>query len=116
MKAALVALSLLCSAAESLVAGPFEDGLSALEGGNYRSAMRLLRPLAAGGDAKAQYRIGVMYEEGRGVPVNYAEAVGWHLQAADQGNAEAQNRLGFLYLYGRGVSNVAGCGGSETCP
>jgi uncharacterized protein len=97
MKAALFALGILCSAAESLVAGPFEDGLNALEAGKYGAAMRLLR-------AKAQYRIGVIYEEGRGVPVNYTEALGWLLQAADQGNAEAQNRIGFLYFYGRGVS------------
>jgi uncharacterized protein len=75
-----------------------------LDGGNYERAMRLLRPLAAEGDARAQYRIGVMHEEGRGVPVDYAEAVGWLLQAADQGNADAQNHLGFLYLYGRGVT------------
>jgi uncharacterized protein len=66
--------------------------------------MRLLRPLAAGGDARAQYSVGVMYEEGLGVPIDYTEALGWLLQAADQGNAEAKNHLGFLYLYGRGVS------------
>jgi hypothetical protein len=57
-KATLVMLSLLCGVTESVVAGPFEDGLSALEGGNYATAMRLLRPLAAGGDARAQYRMG----------------------------------------------------------
>jgi TPR repeat protein len=104
LKATLVVLSLLCGVAESAVGGPFEDGLKALEGGNYRTAMRLWRPLAAGGHARAQYNVGVMYEEGLGVPIDYTEAVGWLLQAAEQGNAEAKNHLGFLYLYGRGVS------------
>jgi TPR repeat protein len=104
LKAILVVLSLLCGVVESVVAGPFEEGLNALEGGNYGTAMRLLRPLAAGGDATAQYNVGAMYEEGLGVPIDYTEAVGWLLQAAEQGNSEAKNHLGFLYLYGRGVS------------
>jgi TPR repeat protein len=104
LRATLVVLGLFCSIAVPVFATPFEDGLNALEGGNYKTAMRLLRPLAAAGDARAQFRIGVMYVEGRGVPVDYSEAVGWLLQAADQGNTDAQNHLGFLYLYGRGVS------------
>jgi uncharacterized protein len=104
-KCAIALLIVSCGGvAGSVVAGPFEDGLHALDSGNYESAMRLLRPLAAEGDARAQYTIGVMYEEGRGVPREYSEAVGWLLQAADQGNADAQNHLGFLYLYGRGVT------------
>ena len=103
-KSAIAVLILVCGVAVSVAAGPLEDGVHALEGGNYANAMRLLRPLAAGGDARAQYRIGVMYEKGRGIPVDYSEAVVWFLRAADQGNAEAQNHLGFLYLYGRGVA------------
>jgi uncharacterized protein len=98
----LVALSLLCGAAGSAIAAPFEEGLKAFEGGNYPTAMRLLRPLAGEGNARAQYNVGVMYEECLGVPIDYT--VGWLLQAAEQGNSEAKNHLGFLYLYGRGVS------------
>jgi TPR repeat protein len=45
-----------------------------------------------------------MYEEGLGVPIDYTEALGWLLQAADQENAEAKNRLGLIYYYGRGVA------------
>jgi uncharacterized protein len=104
LKATLVVLSLLYCGAGSVVAQPAEGGFKAFEGGNYPTAMRLLRPLAAEGDARAQYNVGVMYEEGLGVPIDYTEAVGWLLQAAEQGNSEAKNHLGFLYLYGRGVS------------
>jgi uncharacterized protein len=104
LKATLVVLSLLCGAAGSVVAEPFNEGLKAFEGGNYPTAMRLLRPLAAEGDAKAQYNVGVMYEEGLGVSIDYTEAVGWLLQAAERGNSEAKIHMGFLYLYGRGVS------------
>jgi TPR repeat protein len=101
LKATLVILSLLYCGAGSVVAQPSEGGFKAFEGGNYPTAMRLLRPLAAEGDARAQYNVGVMYEEGLGVPIDYTEAVGWLLQAAEQGNSEAKNHLGFLYLYGR---------------
>jgi TPR repeat protein len=67
LKATLVALSLLCGAAGPVSAEPFEEGLKAFEGGNYPAAMHLLRPLAAEGYAKAQYKVGVMYEEGLGL-------------------------------------------------
>ena len=102
-KCAIAMFVLSCGVPGPVSAGPFEDGLHALEGGNYERAMRLLRPLAAEGDARAQYQIGVMHEEGWGVPRDYPEALGWLLRAADKANADAQNHLGFLYLYGRGV-------------
>ena len=38
-----------------------------------------------------------MYDEGQGVPQDYAEAVKWYRMAADQGNADAQSNLGFMY-------------------
>src|SRR5205807_420797 len=47
------------------------------------------------GDAKAQYGLGFMYREGRGVPRDDAEAVRWYRKAAEQGDAMAQHALGF---------------------
>jgi hypothetical protein len=44
-----------------------------------------------------------MYENGRGVPKVYQEAVKWYRLAADQGDASAQNNLGVMYENGRGV-------------
>jgi TPR repeat protein len=44
-----------------------------------------------------------MYEEGRGVPQDYAEAFQWFQLAADQELAEAQLSLGVMYDQGRGV-------------
>ena len=49
------------------------------------------------GDAEAQYLLGVMYDYGRGVPEDAAEAVKWTLKAAKQGFAKAQYSLGFMY-------------------
>jgi hypothetical protein len=59
--------------------------------------------LASRGDADSQNDVGRMYETGRGVAQNDAEAATWYRLAADQGNAKAQNNLGTLYAKGRGV-------------
>jgi len=59
--------------------------------------------LAEQGDASAQFNLGVMYDNGWGVPQNYTEAAKWYRQAAEQGQADAQNNLGVMYLQGQGV-------------
>jgi TPR repeat protein len=38
-----------------------------------------------------------MYEDGRGVPQNFTEAMRWYRMAADQGNATAQTIIGSMY-------------------
>lgn len=40
-----------------------------------------------------QYRLGVKYDSGDGVPQDYEEAVKWYRLAADQGDTDAQNNL-----------------------
>ena len=44
-----------------------------------------------------------MYESGRGVREDHAEAVRWYRLAADQGHANAQYVLGIRYENGSGV-------------
>ncbi len=46
----------------------------------------------------AQFSLGVMYENGEGVPQDYKEAVKWYRKAAEQGYAKAQYHLGFILL------------------
>ncbi len=48
-----------------------------------------------------------MYNNGEGVPQDYAQAVYWYRKAADQGNADAQLNLGRMYDNGRGVPQDA---------
>jgi TPR repeat protein len=43
------------------------------------------------------------YENGQGVPQDYAEAARWYRKAAEQGNAIAENSLGLMYYQGQGV-------------
>jgi hypothetical protein len=54
-------------------------------------------------NAVAQNNLGRLYQNGWGVPQDYAEAARWYHKAADQGNADAQNNLGWLYQNGWGV-------------
>ena len=62
-----------------------------------------LHKQAAQGIAWAQHNLGVLYDNGRGVPQDYVKARGWYEKAAAQGNAWAQHNLGVLYDNGRGV-------------
>eukprot|EP00040_Diaphanoeca_grandis_P014018 m.70926 g.70926 ORF g.70926 m.70926 type:complete len:312 (-) comp24287_c0_seq1:155-1090(-) len=52
----------------------------------------------------AQYTLGTMYNNGRGVEENHTMAVKYYTLAADQGLAGAQFGLGFMYAKGQGVT------------
>ena len=58
---------------------------------------------AEGGDALAQYLLGVAYLNGQGGAKDLAMAARWFERAAQQGNADAQHALGMMYLSGRGA-------------
>jgi len=75
---------------------PNEDGIAALDRGDYAEALRLLWPLAEQGDAEAQFRLGKLYVSGRGVQENYSLAEKWYRMAGEQGNADAQYGLAAL--------------------
>ena len=45
------------------------------------------------GDAKAQFNLAVMYENGTGLKKNREEAIKWYLKAAEQGHESAKTRL-----------------------
>ena len=55
------------------------------------------------GYASAQFSLGFMYVNGRGVAKDAAEAAKWYRKAADQGYADAQSSLGCMYDLGQGV-------------
>ena len=55
------------------------------------------------GYAGGQFNLGVLYNEGTGVPENDAKAVKWYRKAAEQGLIEAQYNLGVTYIKGAGV-------------
>ncbi len=77
LRASLASWLIIAMLTGTAAAGPFDDAASAYGRGDYAAAMRLLRPLADQGDARAQNYLGVMYQIGQGVPQDYAEAVNW---------------------------------------
>ena len=60
------------------------DASDAFQRGDFATALRLYRPLAERGDAKAQYVLGRMYAKGQGVQKDYALAYMWFNLAAAQ--------------------------------
>jgi len=86
----------------SAIAG-LSEGIEAIVKGDYAAAVRELRPLAERGDAEAQYRLGRMYEFGKGVALDMVQALVWLRKSAAQGNASAQLELGVMYAMGEGV-------------
>jgi TPR repeat protein len=67
------------------VAGPWEDGMASYNRGDYVPAIRLFRPLAEQGNAKAQSLLGVMYRRGEGVARSSVRAFIWFSRAAARG-------------------------------
>ena len=81
----------------------FQKGLNAAEKGDFITALREWLPLAYQGDRDAQYNLGIIYDNGHGVPEDDTEATRWYRLAADQGHVNGQFNLGVMYGYGFGV-------------
>ena len=95
-------IALLC--ADAVHAGDYEDGKAAYERRDYTTALTKFRSAAQQGSASAQFSLGLMYDEGKGVAQDFKEAVRWYKLAAAQGNAKAQFNLGISYGKGEGVA------------
>ena len=98
-----LAILYLLGTSSFAAANPFDDASAAYERGDYVLAIKLFRPLAEQGNQWAQRRLGLIYAEGKGVPLDYQEAVKWYRLAAAQGNPSAQINLGVMYTNGTGV-------------
>jgi TPR repeat protein len=92
-KRAIVAGAAQLLAGLPAFAGPWEDGMAAYNRGDYMPAIRLFRPLAEQGNAKALSVLGVMFRRGEGVAKNPARAHMWFSLAAARGDAGAKAEL-----------------------
>jgi TPR repeat protein len=65
----------------------------------YKRTYEWFTAAANRGSAEAQYRLGMMYHEGKSkvVPQDHKKAIEWLKKAADQGYAEAQYNLSLMY-------------------
>jgi TPR repeat protein len=86
------------------ISADLDEGEKAFHAGNYKLAIARLKPLAERGGARAQWYLGNMYEQGRGVQQDYREATRWYLMSAEQGDADSQSHLGYLYENGLGAA------------
>jgi hypothetical protein len=71
---------------------------------DFAEAARLCRLKAAQGDHDAEFDLGVMLREGRGVEKDNEQAVQWFRRAATQGHSRAQFSLGLMLQEGQGVA------------
>jgi TPR repeat protein len=127
--ALLTTLLVLVAAATTATAGTYADAQTAYRKGDYATALKLYRPLAQRGDARAQDAIGGMYARGEGgLPKDDAEALHWFQMAdderkglkayneggyatalrifrplADRGQILAEYLIGLMYANGQGV-------------
>lgn len=62
-----------------------------------------IRKAAKAGNAEAQFRLGVMYGNGDGVPLDYGQAREWLEKAVVQGHENAVITLAWMYANGTGV-------------
>jgi TPR repeat protein len=81
----------------------FKAGIDAYNRGDFAAALKEWQPIADGGDAHAQYNLGMLYARGQGVPQDYPRAAEWYRKAAEQGVAAAQYNLGLMCANGQGV-------------
>src|SRR5437660_391641 len=85
-----------------------EDALAAYSRGDYKTALKLLGPMAEDGNTFAEFTIGKMYVYGEGVSKDPKRGAVFIQKAADKGLAIAQYHMGRLYTEGLGVPKDPG--------
>ena len=77
IRTALLTAIIVLGVGGAAVAEPVEDAFAAAQRGDFETALRLWRPLADQGYAKAQFNLGIMYDNGEGVPESDVQAYKW---------------------------------------
>ncbi len=82
--------------ATGLWSGEFDTAVTEYNQGNYIKALDAFYVLAKEGHPKAQFNVGLIYANGKGVNKDSYQAMVWYKKAAKQGNAAAQYNLAKL--------------------
>ena len=85
----LLSLTFLFLFSSVVFGDDFQDGFDAHQKEDYRTAPRLWLPLAEQGHASAQFNLGLMYEDGQGVPQDYVSAHMWMNLSGSNGHKDA---------------------------
>jgi TPR repeat protein len=94
-----MALALLLWGPRPAVAG-FDEGVTALQAGQYAVALDIWQKSAEAGDAKSQYGLGYLYQFGLGTDPDNTQAKAWYEKAAAQNEPDALFALGLMYESG----------------
>ncbi len=89
-------------AAQTALAYCYDLGMHVKPDG--KASIGLLTKAATQGYAPAEYELGRIYLYGRGIPIDYAQALVWESKAAEKGDPRAQRDLAFIYERGFGVT------------
>ena len=81
----------------------FQQAMRAYIAGEFAEMLRLMKQLSDQGYAKAQSKLGWIYERGIGVKVNYKKALELYQKSKNKDDGFAYVRLGFMYQRGVGV-------------
>ena len=104
---ALLLLFPVCVSANGPLEAGDDDyarGGDALEAGKLDEAAKFFQRAAKQDHPLAAYQLGVMYENGEGMPQDFAAAARWYHVSAKRHWGYAPTRLGLLYLWGSGVA------------
>ncbi len=104
LSAAVIAALLVLTAAATVHADQYQDGMSAFQMGDYETAFRDLLPLAQAGNADAAVAVGRLYYNGAGTEKNLDRAVYWIGYSAKRGNAAGETSFAQMYERGVGVA------------
>lgn len=104
--AAILFVATFLSALSACASNQIESFNKAIDleaNGNKKEAISILSRLAEDGYPPAQNSLGLHYENGDGVDMDYKKAAEWYAQAVIQDNPYAQYNYGRLLILGRGV-------------
>ena len=98
----VVSVTVFCTFLGSVqAAAGFDDAAEAYARGRYAAALAEWERLAKAGDAAAQFRLGEMLRDAKGVRwADFEGAAAWFRRAAAQGNVDAAYALGRLHYEG----------------
>lgn len=80
-----------------------DEAWEMLQNGNVARGVEVITDLAKQDYPSAQFRLAIMYTQGRYVDQNFNAAFNWFKRCAEQGSISGQAMLGECYLLGRGT-------------
>lgn len=81
----------------------FNEAGDRFRAGDHAGAAQIVKKAADAGNAVAQLRLALMYDQGDGVPRSAKTAFAWYARAAAQGEPESLSQIGMFYEGGEGV-------------